>query len=509
MSSETQTPHNEDKTKKRLQLLSVIATIVAIVVVAYARGYGDQVISFSKAAGLLLIGLSVLVIIHEFGHFIAAKAFGMRVERFYLFFDAFDIKLFSFKRGDTEYGIGWLPLGGYVKISGLVDENMDKDFLQSEPQPWEYRSKPVWQRLIVMVGGVVMNVILGILILSMMKFYYGDKRIPMDKVQNGIEVTDTVKVKFKDGTEKKITSIGHVIGFKTGDEIVSYNGEKLPYFEDYSKIGLLIKEGYFEVKRNNEVIKLNVPDNAIDKVQSEEVLPELFTINIPAQIYTDSSSQAFKAGIKTGDVIKRIDSQDIKLYSDVIRYMKNKKSGDSVNVTYLKGGVGEAISISFPLDSNGKMGVYKDESVITNLQTTLNYGFLGSFVPGTVMAFDVVADNIAGLGKIFTGNLSARKSMTGIVGMGQVYNKVVEGSGFKGFLMLTGLISMMLAFANIFPLPLPVLDGGHVVFLLIEWIMGKPVPMKIFFIAQNIGLVVILGLMILTNLNDVLKLFGI
>ncbi len=186
-----------------------------------------------------------------------------------------------------------------------------------------------------------------------------------------------------------------------------------------------------------------------------------------------------------------------------------KKGGDSVKVEYQKGGVGESLLVAFVLDSNGKMGVAKDDAFYKSIQTEINYGFFGSFVPGTIMAFDVVMDNIAGIGKIFTGKLSARKSMTGIVGMGQVYNKVVEGNGFKGFLMLTGLISMMLAFANIFPLPLPVLDGGHVVFLLFEWIFGKPVPMKIFFIAQNIGLVLILGLMILTNLNDVLKLFGI
>lgn len=508
MSTEEQVPQS-DKNKKRLQMLSVFATIGAIVAISYARGYGDQVVSFGKAAGLLLIGLSILVIIHEFGHFIAAKAFGMRVEKFYLFFDAFDVKLFTFKRGETEYGIGWLPLGGYVKISGLVDENMDKDFLQSEPQPWEFRSKPVWQRLIVMVGGVVMNVILGIIILSMMKFYYGEKRIPMEKVQNGIEVVDSVKVKFKDGTQKQISSIGHVIGFKTGDEIVSYNGQQYPYFEDYAKVGLLIKEGYFEVKRNGEKVKLVVPDNAIELVQSEQVLPELFSINTLAKIYTDSTTKAFAAGIRTGDLIKKIDNQEVKYYSDVSSYMKMKKGGDSVKVEYQKGGVGESLLVAFVLDSNGKMGVAKDDAFYKSIQTEINYGFFGSFVPGTIMAFDVVMDNIAGIGKIFTGKLSARKSMTGIVGMGQVYNKVVEGNGFKGFLMLTGLISMMLAFANIFPLPLPVLDGGHVVFLLFEWIFGKPVPMKIFFIAQNIGLVLILGLMILTNLNDVLKLFGI
>lgn len=502
--------NNPDGNKKYYPLISFVV-IAAIIILAVVTGHREKTISTLTSAGYLLGGLSILVVIHEWGHYAAAKLFGMRVERFFLFFDAYDITLWSKKKGETEYGIGWLPLGGYVKISGMVDENMDTDFLQSEPEPWEFRSKPAWQRLIVMIGGVVMNVLLGIFILSMMKFSYGENHIAMEKVKNGIEVTDSIPVEIeKDGAaiRKKIPTIGHVLGFQTGDELVSFSGQAFPYFDDYTKPNLLLKsDGYYEVKRNGNVVKIPVPKDAMNKIQGEEVIPEFFVPNTPSIIDIDSTKPAYLSGLRNGDKITSIDGKTVALYADILSTMKNKKAKDSVYVEYMR--AEKAEKVAFALDSNGKMGVRKNEATLEALNTEIKYGFFASFVPGTKLAFSVLADNLKGFGKMFSGDLDARKSMSGVVGMGQVYGKAVKGNGMKGFWMITGLLSMMLAFMNIFPLPLPVLDGGHVMFLLWEMITGKAVPMKIFFKAQQIGLILVLGLMIFTNLNDILKLFGI
>lgn len=511
MSNETNISPEEaallEKKKKqnRLTLLSVVGGIVLICGIQIAKGNGDAVIGFFKAAAYLLTGLSILVVLHELGHYLAARAFGMRVEKFYLFMDLFDVKLFSFKKGDTEYGIGWAPIGGYVKIAGMVDENMDTSFMQSEPQPWEFRSKPAWQRLIVMIGGVVMNVIVGVLILSFVKFSYGDKRTPIAALSHGIEVVDTLKFTNKDGKKGAITSMGHYLGFKTGDKLVSFKGEALPYFEDYSKPNLLVKsDAFYEVERNGQKVKIEVPADALDKLQSDSIYPEIFTINVPASIVPDSTSPAFKAGLRENDLITSLDGQPIALYSDLTRYVRTKKPLDSIKVSYKRNNTD--YSVAFVLDSNAKMGVAKNPELADKLKTQLNYGIGESIVLGTKAAFEVVTDNISGMGKMFAGKLNARKSTMGPVGMGQVYSKVVDNDGLKGFLMLTGLISMMLAFMNIFPLPLPVLDGGHVMFLLYEMIVGKPAPEKVFNVAQTIGLVLVLGLMLFTLGNDVLRL---
>lgn len=499
------------ETDKRLYPLFVVAGIAAVIIIQIVRGNREQVLEFLQSAGLLLGGLAFMVTVHEWGHYITAKMFGMRVEKFYLFFDAWGVKIWNTFRNGTEYGIGWLPLGGYVKISGLVDENMDADFLESEPQPYEFRAKPAWQRLIVMCGGVIMNVITGILVLALMKFMYGEKHIPMEKITAGIYVTDSVEIQtkgIKDTTVQKIPTLGHLIGLKTGDQLVSFKGEKFKYFDEYTNPNLMLQnEAYYEVLRGGQTVKLPIPEDALNKVQNEEVIPKLCTINLPAIVDVDSTRPAFKAGIRNGDRLLRIDSTDLSLYHELMDYMKAKNANDSVTLTYSRAGKVQTVGIR--LDKNAKMGVIVNEDTLDAMTLTIDNGLFASLGKGSVLAFTVLGDNLSGFKKLFTGHLDTRKSMSGVVGMGQVYKKAVDSGGFRGFLFITGLLSMMLAFFNIFPLPLPVLDGGHVVFLLWEWITGKAVPMKIFFRAQQIGLVLVLGLIIFTNLNDVLKLFGI
>lgn len=508
--------NEENKTTQepnsKLYVGGVLAGILGLTVFGLLTGKQDTVISFYKSAGLLLTALSILVLIHEWGHYITAKMFGMRVEKFYLFFDAWGVKLFSFTKNGTEYGMGWLPLGGYVKISGIIDENMDTSFLESEPQPWEFRSKPVWQRIIVMIGGVVMNVILGILILSAVYLIYGEEKTPMSSVKNGIEVRNPAKLKTTEGTYRTFYPIAYQLGLRNGDEIISFKGEKHEFLEGYSKPNLLVKEGgYFEIKRNGKEMKIEIPANAMDMLQSDTILPskELFGVNVPAKIQPTKDpkypSMALKAGLQAGDIITKLDSTPITYYVDIFNYTTQKKPEDSIKVTYTR--AGQEKQIAFKLDTLGKMGVGPDSLMLAALKTQIDYNVFTAFGPGTRSAFEVVGDNVAGIGKMFKGKISARKSMMGPVGMGQAYGRIFDVGGWRSVIYLTGVISMLLAFFNIIPLPLPVLDGGHVMFLLYEWIRGKAAPMKVFFIAQNIGIFLVLGLMLFSFGNDLLRIF--
>lgn len=507
--------NEENKTAKetnpKLYIAAVLAGIVLFTTYGLLTGKQDTVLMVYKSVGLLLLALSILVGIHEWGHYITAKMFGMRVEKFYLFFDAWGIKLWSTTKNGTEYGIGWLPLGGYVKIAGMVDENMDTSFLESEPQPWEFRSKPVWQRLIVMVAGVVMNIILGIFIISMLLFTYGEERTPISAVKNGIEVINPVKEKTKEGKFKTFYPLSYLLGFKNGDELVSFKGEKFPYLEDYAKVNLLVKENaYYEVKREGKIVKIDIPENALDMVQSDSIIPNspLFEMNILARIEPRKDKiktyPAEKAGLKRGDLILKLDSIPIKYFVDIINYTNTKKPLDSMFIQYSRDG--QVMELALQLDSVGKMGLRKDSLMLFQPIETKKYGFFQSFAPGAANAFSIVGTNISGLAKMIKGKISVRKSVRGPVGMGQAMGQAFDRGGWKYWVNITGVISMMLAFFNIIPLPLPVLDGGHVMFLLYEWIRGKPAPMKVFFIAQNIGIFLVLGLMLFTFGNDVLRL---
>ncbi len=505
----------EAKTNPKIYVGAVLGGIVVTTLVALLRGKQDSVITFYQSTGLLLLSLSLLVVIHEWGHYITARMFGMRVEKFYLFFDAWDVKLWSFTKNGTEYGIGWLPLGGYVKIAGMVDENMDTSFLESAPQPWEFRSKPAWQRLIVMTGGVIMNVILGIFILSLATYYYGEDKTPMASVKYGIQVTNPRQEKAKDGTAKTVYPIAYLLGFRNGDELLSFKGESKPFLEDYAKINLLIEDGgYFDINRKGQKMKINIPLDAMNMLQSDstDATKGLFDVNMLAKIQPVKTrdgkyvSMALKAGLQAGDKITKLDTTPIASYTDIMNFTAHAKPYDSVYISYER--AGNSLTVALKLDSLGKMGIMPDSQMLASLIMPVEYGLFESFIPGTRKAFSIVSINIAAIGKLFKGQLNPRKSMMGPVGMGQTMGNAFSLGGWRSFIFLTGAISMMLAFSNIIPLPLPVLDGGHVMFLLYEWIRGKAAPMKVFFIAQNIGLFLVLGLMLFSFGNDLLRIFS-
>lgn len=430
---------------------------------------------------LLIASLSILVFIHELGHFLPAKWFGMKVEKFYLFFD-WPRKLFSFTYKGTEYGFGLIPLGGYVKIAGIIDESLDTEFIGKPAEPWEFRAKPVWQRFIVMVGGVTMNLILGILIFSFIKFYYGEAKLPVQGLKNGIEVPKG--------------SITEEMGFKTGDILLSFNGQPIKYLEDVANPAIFLNSNaYFEVIRNDETLKIQVPNDALQKfINKKKENPVLFLPAYRSIVKIMPKTPAEKAGLKNGDEIVQIDTFSITLFSQIRETIK--KYAEKEVVVKIKRG-DEILDFKIKFEKKPVLGVtpYEDFPVERS-----KYDVLSSFKPGTQAAFGTLGDNIKGISKVFKGEADASKSVAGPLKIGAILSEQVEKVGWLGFWVITGSLSMWLALINI--LPIPALDGGHVVFLLIEAITGKEPSLKVRMIAQQIGMYLLLGLMILVLLND-------
>lgn len=499
------------KNKSFIRLGIIAGIILLSLLVGYLTQELQLVIDILSAIGLVLIGITILVTIHELGHFLTAKAFGMRVETFSI---GFPPKIFSFTKGETEYQFGATPLGGYVKITGIIDESLDTEHLNQEPKPYEFRAKPVWQRLIVMVGGVVMNVILGIFIFSMMKFTYGEMLLPMSEVKYGISVSEPRMALPKKAQDSiQVQSLGYFLGFRTGDKLLTFKGDKYPYFRDYvNQKNLLEDNAYFEVLRDGKVTRIEIPGNVQNYFSSDTIEADLFTIATPSIIsVTDSFknedvgkiSPAFAAGLRTGDKIIRLDSTEIELFSDISLFLKGKKNQEIMVSVDRNGQV-----LSFPVRTTdeGYLGVRSASATDIYQFEERKYGFFESFVPGTKEAFGFLSVNVKGISNLGRSDVDAGKSVMGPFQIARVYLQAFREGGVQAFLRLTGMLSMILAFVNI--LPIPALDGGHVVFLLIEAITRKEPSVKLRIISQQIGMVFILGLMLVIIFNDVFKLVG-
>lgn len=460
-------------------------------------------------AGQLLLGLSILVILHELGHFLAARAFGIKVEKFYLFFDAWGVKLVSFKVGETEYGIGWLPLGGYVKISGMIDESMDTEQMALPAEPWEFRSKPAWQRLIVMLGGIIVNIVVGIFIFWMITFKYGENYTPNDQLTNGVSPG----------------VIGKSLGLQNGDKILAINGQKIIRFEELRSSKVLLGSPKLTIARNGKAMDYKVPETVLDSISEygiKEFVEPRFAVKNINLVFKPSdnkvnpkglidkiknlfgkykqvqySTAAYNAGIRTGDSIITVNGKTLPLRDQVIAEVK-ASAGKTIAVKVSR--KGKIIDFAPKVSKDGTIGI--GFAVFDLPEKHVDYSFLESFSVGTDKAWTTFSDNAKGIWKMITGKVSAR-NISSPIGIAQVY-----GSDFdwENFWTLTGLISIALAFMNL--LPIPALDGGHVVFLIIEMIKGKPLSDKFMERAQIVGFVILLSLMVFAFGNDILKLFG-
>ena len=431
--------------------------------------------------GQLLLGLSILIILHEAGHFFAARAFGIRVEKFYLFFDAWGFKLFRFNYKGCEYGIGWLPLGGYVKISGMIDESMDSEQLAGPPQPWEFRSKPAWQRLIVMLGGVTVNIVLGIFIFWMLTLKNGETFIPNDKLPDGISPG----------------LIGKEIGLQIGDRITSVNGMPVVRFDELTSSKVLLGNTELSVARGSEIKTIQVPGDILEMVSDlgigQFVEPR---VKMSGIVQIAPGANAAKAGLQKGDSILAVNNKAITFYDQFkaeVQANKNK----TVTISLIRNN--QPMDLPTQVSEDGTVGVYISPYFNIPIET-VNYGLIGSLPVGASKAWGSFMDNAKGLGKVASGQVKANKAFTGPIGIATMFGATVD---WVKFWSLVGLLSMALALMNL--LPIPALDGCHAIFLLIEMVKGKPLGDKFMERAQMVGFVILVTLMVFVFGNDIIK----
>jgi regulator of sigma E protease len=434
-----------------------------------------------------LLSLSLLIVLHELGHFIPAKLFKTRVEKFYLFFDV-KYSLIKKKIGETEYGIGWLPLGGYVKISGMIDESMDKEQMALPPQPWEFRSKPAWQRLIIMLGGVTVNFILAFIIYIGMAYVYGETYVTNNDLKDGIWVTNPAIEKA---------------GIQTGDKIISINGKKMERYDDISKNLFLAKE--VTVERNNETKTIEFPVNIINQISNSGVKRTLVEMRIPFIVSDiEKSSPNFK-NIKSADIITHFNGSPIKYADQAISQFKNfsgqivpvtlKRDGKIIQTTVIfnnKSKLGITYASRLPYSNIEKLGLYK-----VNRE---KYSFAESIPIGINIGFNGLVEYGNQLKTIFNPKTEAYKQVGGFKAIFDIFPKTWS---WEMFWTITALLSIMLGVMNL--LPIPALDGGHVMFLLYEIISGKKPSDKFLENAQLVGFVLLITLLLFANGNDVYK----
>lgn len=434
----------------------------------------------------LILSLSILVILHEFGHFITAKWFGCRVEKFYLFFDPY-FSLFKKKVGETEYGVGWLPLGGYVKISGMIDESMDKDAMKLPPQPHEFRSKPAWQRLIIMLAGVIVNVLLAFVIYAMVLFIWGEQKVPIASVKDGIWLQDSVL---------------HDLKLKNGDKITAVDGNKIDFFEDIQPKLLLAKN--ITIERDGKSSNIDFPVNFIERlVESKRRSGMLLMQRIPTYIgeyAPKDTANGKKAGLQVMDKITAIDSIPVKFYDEMSTILTGKKN-QQVNLQIDRKGT--TLTLAAKVNAEGKIGLpplsldQYDSLGVFKIDRK-KYGLFEAIPAGVVLALGKLKFYIDQFKLILNPETGAYKGLGGFKSMGSIFP--TEWGEWEAFWRITGFLSIILAFMNL--LPIPALDGGHVVFTLIEMITGRKPSDKFLEYAQIVGMVLLLGLMLFANGND-------
>ena len=434
----------------------------------------------------VILALSILILVHEFGHFLFAKIFGIRVDKFYLFFDAGDKRIFSTKskwftkicpkaaQWETEYGIGWLPLGGYCKIAGMVDESMDTEYLQNEPQPWEFRTKPAWQRLLVMAGGVLFNFIFAILMYTCILTKWGDSYIS------------------NEGNSIYVNELAYDMGFRNGDQILLFDEEKPENFgmlqADLARNG--VKR--VTVLRDNDTINIYIDQNMIgDVLQS----PGMFGLAVPFVISEVSETSPNKGSdLRAGDKVISIGGVNVEFLQDA-RPLLAELAGETTEISLLRGA--DTVRMDVQVDTAGTIGVMLERPNIKIKE----YTFLSAIPGGCVKAYETIGGYIQDLRLVFTPSTEAYKSVGSFIAIGQVFPSAWD---WYSFLNILALLSIMLGVMNL--LPIPALDGGHIVFTIYEMITGRKPSDKFLYVMQIIGMILVFGLMFLAFGNDIARL---
>jgi regulator of sigma E protease len=428
----------------------------------------------------LLLSLSILIILHEGGHFIPAKLFKTRVEKFYLFFDPY-FSVLKKKIGETEYGIGWLPLGGYVKISGMVDESMDKEQMEQPAQPWEFRAKPAWQRLIIMIGGVLVNVIVGIVIYSVILFTWGKEVVPSENATYGVHCNPLM----------------YHYGFRDGDKILALDGEKPESFQDINKRLILDDPREVTIERYGEQMTIALPEDFGQLLVDSGIKTGAFSLRIPFVIDSVSpANPAYHAGLLKGDSIVGVNGLYTPYFQEIAKELRNNKN-KVVRLHLIRGG--QTMAVAVDVTDEGRIGVAPRSLEKFISVDTLQYSLASAIPGGFHEAWETVTNYTSQLRFLFS--KAGAKQVGGFVTFAKLFPDEWD---WWAFWERTAFISLVLAFMNI--LPIPALDGGHVMFLLWEMITGKAVSQKILERSQIVGMILLLGLMLYGNGMDIFRI---
>lgn len=435
-----------------------------------------------------ILSLSILVVLHELGHYIPAKLFGTRVEKFFLFFD-YKFALYKKKVGETVWGIGWIPFGGYVKIAGMIDESMDKAQLEKPAESWEYRSKPAWQRLIIIVGGVTVNVILAIAIYIMLLFVYGEKYLPMDSMKDGIWAVNA--------------PVCEKIGLKTGDKIIKVGDKEIKNFNELNAELIYSGGKQIVVKRDTALFTLNVPAGIDQDIMGGEMLAVvMYREPFIVGGFIDSIPNGKEAGLMIKDKIIGVNSTPVEYYDEFTTQIKNFKDTDVMLAVDREG---KTDSLKVHVNPQGFIGVQKARMSLNDLEKlgvykteTKKYSFFEAIPAGISLTFETLAGYVRQFKLIFS-----PEGVKQVGSLGTILNLFPKSWDWEAFWKLTAFISIILAFVNI--LPIPALDGGHAVFIIYELITGRKPSEKFLERAQTVGMFLLLGLMVFALGNDVFK----
>lgn len=443
----------------------------------------EWIIGILSTIGIFIAAIFILVFIHELGHFLAAKWFKMRVDQFSI---GFPPKIFGYKKGQTEYVLGATPLGGYVKIAGMIDESMDSDFMDQEPQEDEFRSKPVWQRIIVILAGVIFNVILAFFIYTGMAWHYGEDVLPIDSI-GSIYIPEN--------------SLADELGFQSGDRIIGVNNERVEYFNQlFSPSAITGRELSFMVERQGEVFHLRAPADFLDRLNKEQFLDISWVLESKIEAIREGSP-ADIAGLRSGDEIVAFDGEAIAYWIQLTE--KIRDSEGEITLTVRRNG--ELLDVVVTPDEETSMIGIQAYNLRGSFEQ-IDHNLASSFGVGYNQTGDTFVGIIQGLQKLFTGSISIRDNLGGPVAIATITKAETDRGGWRGFWNITAFLSITLAIMNM--LPIPALDGGHFMFLVYEGITRREPSAKVKMALQQIGFILLIGIFILVTFNDILRTIG-